>query len=255
MFYYHLFLWEWLCCIFLGPTMLFVLVRFLFGEPTLSTWHTYRVREKYSSIMEGLSPFRWDYTKAYEQNKPNKKKSEDNDDENGKSKKRVLLGSKWDLLFKVYLTAGAFYYSFDSLVKFHYFGAKVITEKCSRAFFFHHVATLFSFQSQWMLDYYPWFIALPGAYHNALVAFPRATHVNNPIYATAILCFLILPISIKELRENRVHKLIVIRSIFLVIPIAMMAMAGECQEQWDLNYMREMWHGGKDTSEAAELVE
>ena len=65
MFYFHLFLWEYFCLISLIPSMAFTLGRLFFGEPNIFTWKNYRVREKYLSTMEAMSPLRWNYNKVY----------------------------------------------------------------------------------------------------------------------------------------------------------------------------------------------
>lgn len=231
MFYYHLWLWEYFCLFSLFPSMAFTLGRLFFGEPNIFTWKNYRVREKYNSAFEAMSPLRWNYNKIVAQKPTNKTNSED---PNEKEKKIVLMGNNWDFLYKIYLLIGAIYYIADSAIKFYYFGFTVFTDRCRQAFFFHHVMTLIVFQGLWMLDYYPWFCSFPPSYHNALVAFPRLW-INNYVYATALVCFVFCPLAFQACRENRMHMALIVRSFFLIIPIALMATAGECADQWDIH--------------------
>ena len=242
MFYHHLFLWEYFCLLSLVPTMAFTLGRLFFGEPNFSTWSKYRVREKYQSVLEGLSPLRWNYDKVYDNDLSENKKIEtkkngkdaknannDPDPNKKEPRKTILLGNRWDYWYKMYLLVGAIYYIFDSLLKFYYFGFTVFTDQCRQAFFFHHVTTLIVFQGLWMLDYYPWFCSFPPSYHNALVVFPRFW-ANNHIYGSAIAAFVICPLVVQECRETRLHRVLILRSFFLIIPIILMATAGECAD-------------------------
>ena len=141
-----------------------------------------------------------------------------------------MTGDWTDLAFKAYLIVGGFHYTFDSFVKIYYYGAGIIYEGCKFSYFLHHVSTLFVFKCLWMLDYYPWFCSFPPTYHNMLVVLPRAEWLNNPCYGTALVCFVFCPLAVKACRENRVHMALILRSFFLIIPIILMATAGECTD-------------------------
>ena len=50
--------------------------------------------------------------------------------------------------------------------------------------------TLVLFKCLWMIDWYPWFVALAPAYHNVMVAYPNF-HYNNHIYGVSMALFIL----------------------------------------------------------------
>ena len=159
----------------------------------------------------------------------------------------MLKEDIFDILYKIYLVYGAIHYVTDTLLKIHFYGTTIITDAsekgdiCKLSYTLHHIFTFVHFKSLFMLDHYSWFMAFPPAYHNAMVAFP-VFWANNYFYGSALFFYVFHQLYIKELRETRLHRSILIKCPLLIIPIIMMATAGECTEMWSLPYQKNMYN-------------
>ena len=142
-----------------------------------------------------------------------------------------------DYWFRLYLLVGAIHYVFDSIIKLYYYGGECFRPGCASRYFLHHAATFVQFQSLWMVDYYPWFIALPPSYHCLLVAYPTLEY-NNYIYAASLVPYVLCQLCEPTFWNSRVHKSILMRCPFVMIPIFLMSIE-PCTEQWDIKWMRE----------------
>ena len=149
-----------------------------------------------------------------------------------------MLEDKVDLLFRVYLTYGGLHYFFDVFVKLYTYGFfGILKEGCKFWYGLHHLMTFIQFKQMWMLDHYPWFTMFPLAYHCFLVVFPR-WKINNYIYGLAIVCYLLIPLYYKSMRNNKVFACMLMTFPLLLIPILNMATM-DCNAQWDVNKMKE----------------
>jgi len=152
----------------------------------------------------------------------------------------------------MYLLVGALHYSFDSGVKIYYYGFTIFTERCKLYYFFHHVATVVHFKSLWMVDHYTWFMAFCPAYHCALVVYP-ALWINNYVYGFALVCYVFHQLYIKELRDTKLHRSILLKCPLLIIPIIFMATA-DCNAQWSINDMKDAWNAPRIVANATTLI-
>ena len=218
-FYYHHIVFEWFSKICALPCMAFVIYRFFYGKPEKG-WSSVTVREKYKTPLDAFNFFNFNYDKAvYDY----------------KDKPNVIKGDVYDSLFRVYLLGGAFHYTFDNIVKVAFYRERIFTDKCLQVYLAHHLLTLFKFKSLWMLDSFPWFMAFPLAYHNFLVGIDL--WINNIIYGISILCYFFIPLYHSNMRNNNVHRALMVKLLLIVIPIGAMTTM-ECRAMWDIEAMK-----------------
>ena len=208
-FYYHHIFWDKFSAVCAIPCLLFVLYRFIYRVD----YQSVSIREKYRSYWQGLNLLNWDYKTSV-----SKVKEEDGPSE----KHQELKGDAFDTAFKYYLAVGGFHYTLDCFVKMHTYGFDILNEGCKLWYFIHHLLTLINFKSLWMLDTYPWFMAFPACYHCVMVACPKF-FLNNYIYGASIAFYVILQLYYKPFRNNKVHKMLLVKCGFILIPILHMA--------------------------------
>ena len=113
------------------------------------------------------------------------------------------------------------YYLADVLVKFYEMKfPDDYLDMCKDGFSLHHIMTLFSFKSIFIVDHYPWFLAFPTAYHAMLVVFPNFP-LNNPIYLLSVATWM-YNLTRKPYWETKIGRALFYSSVLLMIPIVML---------------------------------
>lgn len=120
----------------------------------------------------------------------------------------------------MYLFIAIFYYLSDVLVKLYEMSPTDYLDPCKLAFFMHHLMTMFSFKSIYIVDHYTWFLAFPTAYHTVLVVFPDFP-LNNPLYLLAASMWA-FGLTRQPFWNKRIYKSLFIISCVLMLPIAML---------------------------------
>ena len=101
-------------------------------------------------------------------------------------KTEEIKSYRTDLLFRILLLPGMFYYLADSfllLADYQNFNW------CSFSFIFHHTVTLAGAKSTLTLPYYPWFLMAPFTFHTFLLIYPDITDLNYIYLLTILICF------------------------------------------------------------------
>ena len=133
-----------------------------------------------------------------------------------------------DHFYRFYLLIGGIHYSLDAAVKLKFYGiAGIMGDDCRRAFFVHHICTVIMFRSMWMVETFTWFVALPSAYHNVLVAFPHFVPWNNYMYGIGLICFFVCQLCLKPFNRNNVHRGLLVNMLLIAIPIYGMSLADD----------------------------
>lgn len=113
------------------------------------------------------------------------------------------------------------YYLADVMVKFYEMVfPDDYMDMCKDGFALHHIMTLFSFKSIFLIDHYTWFLAFPTAYHTMLVVFPNFP-LNNPIYLFSVGAWM-YNLAQKPYWETKIGRTLFWVSVLLMIPIAML---------------------------------
>jgi hypothetical protein len=107
-------------------------------------------------------------------------------DDTTPDKRPFLNSDKWDYYYRIYLFFGIFYYIADTFIKMYEmrFPSDYVN-MCKVGFLTHHIFTVFSFKSIFLIDHYTWFLTFPTAYHPMMVVFPNFV-LNNPIYLLSV---------------------------------------------------------------------
>ena len=147
-----------------------------------------------------------------------KVKDVDNDED---IKKPILKATIWDDVYRIYLLIGILYYFADSFIKMYEMKfPEDYLNMCKMAFFIHHIFTIMTFKSIFIIDHYPWFIIFPTAYHTLMVVFPQFV-LNNPIYLTSAALWMYKNFTY-PFGKRKHYKALFFYSIILMIPIAML---------------------------------
>lgn len=104
-------------------------------------------------------------------------------------------------------------------------------------FLMHHIFTVFSFKSMYIVDHYTWFLAFPTAYHPMLVVFP-SFFLNNPIYLFSVGAWM-YNLTRPPFWNKRIYKMLFIISCALMIPIALLYF-GNCMAEFKWEEDEEM---------------
>jgi hypothetical protein len=136
-----------------------------------------------------------------------------------------------DTFFRWYLGFAIVYYLSDVIIKFYEMKfPEDYLDICKNGFALHHIFTLFSFKSIFVIDHYPWFLAGPTAYHPMLVVFPHFA-LNNAIYLSCIGAWMYNLRMQPTYWNTRIGKSLFYISWALMIPIAMLWL-GNCMSEF-----------------------
>ena len=201
----HHLIWFYYSLMWVIPTNLFAAYRFFTRK---SDYNQYQVREKFATWGDAVNLFDLNPFKVV--------KSET---KAGDEKKPYLEGTKYDLAFKFYIIFGFIYYIVDILLKIYEmkFPSHYL-DICKDSFLIHHIFTVFSFKSIFVVDHYPWFLAFPPAYHTVLVAFPKFP-LNNPIYLLSVVTWM-YGLLHEPFWSRKLYKSLFFISVLLMLPIA-----------------------------------
>jgi hypothetical protein len=138
---------------------------------------------------------------------------------------------KYDKYFRMYLAVAIIYYLSDVIVKFYEmrFPSDYL-DICKDGFALHHILTLMSFKSIFVIDHYPWFLAGPTAYHPMMVIFPKFP-LNDPIYLAYIAGWMYNLRMQPTYWNTRLGKSLFIISCALMVPIIMLWL-GSCMGEF-----------------------
>jgi len=127
---------------------------------------------------------------------------------------------------RVYLGISIFYYIADVVIKLYEMEFPYdYLDLCKMGFLLHHLFTLMSFKSIFVIDHYPWFLVFPTLYHPMMVVYP-AFVLNNPIYITSVGAWM-YGLSRPTYWNTRIGRSLFIVSCVLLIPIIMLWL-GNC---------------------------
>ncbi|CDW71627.1 UNKNOWN [Stylonychia lemnae] len=199
------------------PAMAFLIHKFIYRQDV----NTYQIHEKYDTFLEALNLLD---LYPYNQKKSTLvAKSE-------KSIKPFVKADRLDDVYRIYLGVAIFYYLSDVMVKMYEFEfPNDYLDLCQLAFFLHHIFTLLSFKSIFVIDHQPWFLVFPTAYHPMMVVFPKFK-LNNPIYITSVVCWM-YGLTRPAYWETRIGRSLFMISCFLMIPISMLWL-GTCMSEF-----------------------
>ena len=193
----HFTLWWWNQVFWVIPSMLIVIYNFIYKPPyDLMVWEDSQLSQN-SKTSQNIKDFK--------------------ESERGMKKYKVIKGTKYDRMFKVYVISGIIYYIADSIYLASKYGFEM--EICETSMFIHHICTLIAAYFIVQLNHYPWFLSFSIAFHCFLILFPFYKFLNY-VYFIGFLTFG-YAYTLHPWNTSVLFRKIFISSAILVIPLAM----------------------------------